>query len=179
MITGTTLVSARCFRNDKPVSGNSTKEFRKVSPLKALPLKDAKHGIIYRYFEGNWDSLPDFKTIKHKKQGLLGMISFTPKEKEEYIAFEYSGYILIPLEDVYGFSLSSDDGSRLYIDGQLVVSNDGLHATLEKSGVIALGEGYHTFRTEYFNKTGGLSLEIFIQSSKMKKQPLPAGMLFH
>ena len=36
------------------------------------------------------------------------------------------------------FYTTSDDGSSLYIDDVLVVSNDSLHAATEKSGVIGV-----------------------------------------
>ncbi len=179
MITKSTLITARCFRDEKPVSGISKKEFRKVIPKKALKLKDAKPGIGYSLYEGSWDSIPDLAKLKSTKEGILDRISFTPRTKDEYFCISYSGYVLIPLDDVYRFIVGSDDGSRLYIDGVPVVENDGLHAMVEKEGVTALDEGYHKFRLDFFNKTGAFELKVFLQNSKMQKQEVQAGMLFY
>ena len=42
------------------------------------------------------------------------------------------------LGDSVTFYTSSDDGSRLWIDGTPVVDNDGIHPPIERSGSIAL-----------------------------------------
>ena len=107
------------------------------------------------------------------------MICFDPRRQDEYFAFDYTGYLLLPYEDVYSFYTDSDDGSRLYIDGNLIVDNDGLHSLLEKEGTVPLAEGYHPFRVSYFNKTGDFDLKISIRSPLMKKEMIPGGMLFH
>jgi alpha-L-fucosidase len=179
MLKRTTIIKARCFRDGSPVSGTSSKEFRKISPLKATELKNPVPGMKYRYFEGTWDSLPDMNSLKAKKEGIIDKPDLGSRKQDEYMGFEYKGYILVPLDDVYGFSLSSDDGSKLFIDGKLVVDNDGLHAAQEKSGSVALAQGYHAIRVEYFNKTGDLNLDISIMNSKMQKQVVQPGMLFH
>ncbi len=58
--------------------------------------------------------------------------------------------INIPAEGDYTFRLTSDDGSRLYIDDQLVIDHDGLHAAEPKDGSVTLTPGYHALRIEYF-----------------------------
>eukprot|EP01052_Picozoa_sp_SAG31_P081865 SAG31_NODE_41826_length_274_cov_0.708571_1_plen_41_part_01 len=35
----------------------------------------------------------------------------------------------VPTDGSYNFATESDDGSLLYVDGQRVVDNDGLHGT--------------------------------------------------
>ena len=55
----------------------------------------------------------------------------------------------------YTFWSGSDDGSRLYIDGALVVNNDGAHSYAEVSGTVAaLTAGRHTIRVDFFEVTG-------------------------
>jgi len=57
------------------------------------------------------------------------------------------------------FTLNSDDGSMLYIDGNLVVNN-GIgrgHAPFEVSGSASLLAGVHPFRIEFFEDFGGPS----------------------
>ncbi|MGE3354951.1 MAG: PA14 domain-containing protein, partial [Planctomycetota bacterium] len=58
------------------------------------------------------------------------------------------------------FALRSDDGSKLWIDGELVVDNDGLHAAVEQSGHRALGQGLHPIEVWWFNATGGVDLQL-------------------
>lgn len=61
-----------------------------------------------------------------------------------------TGFITVEQAGNYQFKLSSDDGSRMYIDDQLVIDNDGLHGTAAKEGSIELTPGQHSFKIEYF-----------------------------
>ena len=46
----------------------------------------------------------------------------------------FSGYIDIPADGLYTFTVNSDDGSRLFIAGVQVVDNDGSHSATEVAG---------------------------------------------
>ena len=48
------------------------------------------------------------------------------------------------------FRVSSDDGVKLYIDGKLVLDNDGVHPPKVKSGKVNLSKGDHDMVLEYF-----------------------------
>ena len=54
----------------------------------------------------------------------------------------------------YAFWSGSDDGSRLYIDGALVVNNDGAHSYAEVSNTVSLAAGRHTIRVDFFEVSG-------------------------
>ena len=72
------------------------------------------------------------------------------------------GYVKVPADGLYGFVLSSDDGSTLAIDGQTAVDNDGEHATVIKSAQVALRRGYHAIEVRYFDHNGGnLDLDVY------------------
>jgi hypothetical protein len=43
----------------------------------------------------------------------------------------------------HGFQLASDDGSRLYVDGKLIVDNDGDHGTVTVAANMMLQAGWH------------------------------------
>ncbi|HTO46652.1 MAG TPA: DUF4347 domain-containing protein, partial [Burkholderiales bacterium] len=60
----------------------------------------------------------------------------------------------------YTFYSGSDDGSRLYIDGNLVVNNDGAHSYAEVSNTAALTAGQHTIRVDFFEVTGQEDLVV-------------------
>ncbi|HEX6352656.1 family 16 glycoside hydrolase [Actinophytocola sp.] len=60
----------------------------------------------------------------------------------------------------YTFRLTSDDGSRLYIDDQVVVDHDGLHGETSKDGTVTLTAGYHSLRTEFFEAGGEQVLRL-------------------
>ncbi len=182
LLKSTTILSARCFRDGKPVSGTITTEFKKVEPLKAFnisPVSGVAAGILYKYYEGAWDSLPDFNNLKPIAEGVVPDFVFTPRRQDDNFCFKYDGYVRIPESSVYTFSTSSDDGSRLWIDDQPIVNNDGLHGLGEKSGNIALEKGYHKICVAYFERTGSDNLLIFVKSQSHPKQVLPKEWLGH
>ncbi|MFE1025779.1 ricin-type beta-trefoil lectin domain protein [Streptomyces sp. NPDC058818] len=60
----------------------------------------------------------------------------------------------------YTFRLTSDDGSRLWIDDQLVVDHDGLHGPEPKDATVDLTAGYHSLRIEHFERDGGQQVTL-------------------
>ena len=66
----------------------------------------------------------------------------------------------VPADGTYTFRLTSDDGSKLYIDDQLVIDHDGLHAAEPKDGAVSLTAGYHSLRIEYFEAGGEQVLQL-------------------
>lgn len=63
------------------------------------------------------------------------------------------GSLVIADDNWHQFSLTSDDGSNLSIDGALI-NNDGLHSTQTISQVKFLKYGIHTFELDYFQGQG-------------------------
>jgi alpha-L-fucosidase len=175
----TAVLSARCFRDGKPVSGTAQTTFTKVEPRPAEKSMPARSGLAYAYYEGEWDVLPDFSKIRPADKGTQDAFDLSKKKRKERCGIEFTGYIRIPKDGVYAFTTESDDGSRLYIGGNLVVDNDGLHGMRARRGVIALGAGLHPIRVGVFNKTGGDGLAVTWQGPGFGRQPVPASALFH
>ncbi len=68
----------------------------------------------------------------------------------EWFAIDYRGRFWVRKPGKYNFALTSDDGSRLYIDGKLLIDNDGVHAAQTITGSIHLEPRLHTIRISYF-----------------------------
>ncbi|GAB5522779.1 MAG: hypothetical protein Roseis2KO_06510 [Roseivirga sp.] len=177
-IDKSTELQARLFENGVPVSGPVREKFVSVVTRPAKSISALKPGLNYRYFEGDWNVLPDFNKLKMKKAGGIANFDFTPRMQEEQFAFEYSGYLNIPADGAYRFYLSSDDGSQLFINDKLVIDNDGLHGMVEKEGWTALEKGYHSIKVTYFEKGGGDGLELSWKGPGMAKTNVPSSALF-
>jgi hypothetical protein len=52
-----------------------------------------------------------------------------------------NGYIFIENSGAYTFYLKLDDGSNLWVNGELVINNSGLHAMRERAAMLELGAG--------------------------------------
>lgn len=59
----------------------------------------------------------------------------------------------LPVDEAgqFAFELRSDDGSRLFVDGETVVDNWGDHGIQTRIGDRALSKGTHHMRVEYFD----------------------------
>jgi hypothetical protein len=75
------------------------------------------------------------------------------------IAVLYKGYITVPETGFWTFFSSSDDGSRVFVDGVQVVDNNFNQGTTERSGDIFLTAGLHQYEAQWSNGTGGLAME--------------------
>ncbi|MFY7671722.1 PA14 domain-containing protein, partial [Tenacibaculum sp. MEBiC06402] len=72
----------------------------------------------------------------------------------------FTGYFNIATEGNYNFYLSSDDGSKLFIDDVEVIDNDGLHGVVTVSGSRYLSPGLHKFVIPFFENTGAESVTL-------------------
>nr|BFE74018.1 hypothetical protein GCM10020092_073190 [Actinoplanes digitatis] len=73
---------------------------------------------------------------------------------------EVTGNVNIAAVSAYTFRLTSDDGSRLLIDGATVINHDGLHGVTSKEGAVTLTTGYHALSVDYFERDGGQQLTL-------------------
>jgi len=86
---------------------------------------------------------------------------FYPGGPVSTFAARFAGAINIATAGQYTFSTLSDDGSRLYIDNQLVVMNDGSKTALSLTGApVALSAGLHEFRLDYTQVGGSDELNL-------------------
>lgn len=135
----------------------------------------ASDGLIsYEYYEGDWTVLPDFDSLLPIKTGTIDNITLDPKDVDDFYAFRYQGKIEVPLDGEYTFYLKSDDGSKLIINDQTVVDNDGTHsAFFDVPGAITLTAGAHDLTVEYFERTGLDSLQVSWEGPDLAKDVLP------
>ena len=77
--------------------------------------------------------------------GMPGVI-----DRLEWFAIDYHADFWVEEPGKYTFSIDSDDGSNLYIDGRLIVYNDGVHQTENAIGTVKLAVGMHHLEVAYF-----------------------------
>jgi uncharacterized repeat protein (TIGR03806 family) len=138
-----------------------------------------RSGLTYEYYEITpLLSLPDFDAYQPIASGSISTFDISIYLREDDFAFRFSGVIYIGENGDYTFYTNSDDGSQLFIDGGLVVDNDGLHPEMEKSGTVPLSQGYHPIIATMFEHDGGEVLDVSWQGPSFGKQPIPAGVLY-
>lgn len=141
-------------------------------------------GVRTRYYAMNDNSiLPPFDWIPPYGQDVLSNIdipstggSFSTSGRADQVGAVYTGYITVPNNGTYSISTNSDDGSKLYVGHNLVVSNDGLHGMVTVSGNIGLQAGTHKVRAEFFERGGGAGMIVSIAGPGVPSQVIPASM---
>ncbi|ARE42355.1 Alkaline phosphatase (plasmid) [Rhodovulum sp. P5] len=86
--------------------------------------------------------------------------SFFAGGPADHFAVLYHGAYLAEEAGTYRFSLKSDDGSELWIDGVRVIDNDGLHGPATLEARVELDEGAHSIELRYFESRGGATVEL-------------------
>jgi hypothetical protein len=93
-------------------------------------------------------------------------------DRVEWFAIKYTGKFRVKRDGVYFFRLNSDDGSRLLIDNQLLIDNDGQHAPRWVRNGIRLSRGEHALKLIYFQGPGALlALQLFVTPPGRHEKP--------
>lgn len=135
-------------------------------------------GLNVDYYEADsLQSLPDFAALEPAEKGTLESVTLNLpfRRRSNHYALRFHGQILAPKKGEYRFATHSDDGSAIYIDGELVVDNDGTHGMRRREGGRVLEAGAHAFELVYFNGGGGGGLQVFWDAGGQSGQwqPIP------
>jgi hypothetical protein len=147
-------------------------------------------GIYYEYYSEypyiTWNKMPDFTMLAPTTSGIEPAISITPSPNpcpNMYNSFAYrlTGMIQIPSDGAYTFSLASDDGSALYIDGVGVVTNttSGYNGSITNSATTNLTAGPHDIVVTYYQQIQGAVLNAYWQGPGIPFQPISSNALGH
>ncbi len=90
-----------------------------------------------------------------------------------------AGEINITTPGSYTFTTTSDDGSVLFIDGNLVVNNNFFQGFTARSGTVGLGVGLHNIQIGYFQGTGGNGLLVGYTPPGGANATLPNSVLYN
>ena len=174
----TTTIKVKAFK-DGQTSKTNTIQVRKAKLQKPISPGQLKQGITYQYFEAYLHSVNEMKNLKAKKSGTIKNFTLELKEKELNFGFYFKGYIKIPKDGLYRFTLLSNDGAVLLIDKQIAVNMDGLHPAQDKTNEIPLNAGYHPISLKYFQEGGKYALQVLWQGPGFTKEKIPDSVLFH
>lgn len=83
-------------------------------------------------------------------------------KRTEWFAIRFEAPLAVETEGDYDLTITSDDGSNVYVDDLKIVDNDGVHPTTEKTGAVHLVKGTHSLRIDYYQGPGTeMALQFF------------------
>ncbi|HYO21052.1 MAG TPA: alpha/beta hydrolase-fold protein [Flavisolibacter sp.] len=133
-------------------------------------------GLSYTYYEGRWDSIPDFKKLKAVQSGFIDKdFTFQKLPSKTNFSCLFQGYIEIKEEGYYIFVLDADDGAKLFLKDKLLIDYDGQHSRREsQTFLLPLKKGFYPVRVEYFQKEEGMDLRLgYVTPGSKKPVPVP------
>jgi hypothetical protein len=78
----------------------------------------------------------------------------------EWFGIDFQGGFTVRAPGVLRLRLTSDDGSRLYIDDVLVIDNDGYHPVRTMEATVGLAAGEHRVRVPFWQGPGPFALTL-------------------
>ena len=170
-------VNKSCFIQAKAFKKGCRPGFSDFSQINIVDPQ--KNGLAYFYYEGAWNSLPEFTKVPVVKKGHVYKIGLNEiNVREDNFGLLFQGKLYISDSGEYKFFLNSNDGSQLYINKNLLINHDGLHGPAEKAAAIKLAKGFHDITVHYFQAGGGMYLELKYEGPGIKKQVIPPSVLY-
>ena len=91
----------------------------------------------------------------------------------------WTGKIQTRYDDTYTLITTSDDGVRVWVDGQPIINDWTTHGNTENTGTfVSLAGQKHDIRIEYFEGGGGAFMRLEWQSAHQARALVPTSCLF-
>ncbi|MCQ0090464.1 PA14 domain-containing protein [Roseovarius sp. M141] len=117
-------------------------------------------GEISTLADVNFDAAPDAVGTAESLNYVGTRDAFWDGGPQNWFAARYTSELTVETGGSYTFYLNSDDGSALYIDGERIISNDGLHGATERQVTVDLEAGTHDIDLRYFEAYGVQTLQL-------------------
>ncbi|MBI5774615.1 MAG: trypsin-like peptidase domain-containing protein [Verrucomicrobia bacterium] len=139
-------------------------------------------GLKYQLFPTpRLTRLPDFSTLSASAAGVAATLDTAALagERKQDFALLFEGFLRIPSAGLHRIILRSDDGSRLLLNGTLLVDNDGNHGSMDIGRRVRLAAGLHAIRLEYFQASSSQELKLLFEAPDGKVAEAGAESFFH
>jgi len=92
----------------------------------------------------------------------------------------WTGLVKAPASGTFTFVTESDDGVRLWVNGQKLIDNWTDHGSTPDQGTIPLEAGkFYDLRLEYYQNGGGAVIQLEWSGPSLPQQTIPKDCFFH
>jgi hypothetical protein len=136
-------------------------------------------GVKAQYFQGmNFNTLMVTRTDPQIDFNWGDPGGPDPTVGDDQFSARWTGEVEAAFTETYTFYTNSDDGVRLWIEGQQLVNNWTDHGPTENKGAIDLVAGNtYSLQMEYYENGGGAVAELRWSSPRTPKQVIPQAAL--
>jgi arylsulfatase A-like enzyme len=148
--------------------------------IPAVEVNNPVKGLKWNTYKGEFPWVPEISSLKLAKAGYSNKLDANIKSKKENQLIYYTGYIKIPKDGEYNFSLTTSNGAILRIHDCLVIDEDfGYKGGTKRSGEIMLKAGMHPFRLYYIQKSNDKgTLDFEWSGPDLNNQQIPSEIFF-
>lgn len=122
---------------------------------------------------------PDWDALKPVERKVVATFEELEPPRADGFGFRVRGFLEVERAGSYTFATTSDDGSTLALDGELLVDNLGQHYPIRVEASRWLDAGPHALELGWFERTGGEELKVRWSGPGFEDEPLPAQRLSH
>lgn len=138
----------------------------------------AQAGLKFDYFQPDPPNvaIETLAKLQPAASGIVPQVTLDVpnRPRTDHYALRLTGSLAVPADGAYTFYLSSDDGSRLYVNNQLLINHDGPHGMGDKAAKLELKAGRVPIVVTYYNATGGFGLDLQWTGPGVGRQSIPA-----
>ncbi|MBI9036057.1 MAG: GH92 family glycosyl hydrolase, partial [Bacteroidales bacterium] len=176
-ISASCLVKAKAFKHGYSSSVVFEKDFVKSKPIQK---KNFTPGLSYRVYNGIYRSVYDWQNDVPVRSGIYPHFSLDCRDRDQWYGLTFSGYIYIPFDDEYTFSVLANDGCQMKINSEELFESDGRKShSLMQRYKLALKAGYHQVELSYYQCSDTNELSVYWESNRITKAIIPDNNLFH
>ena len=142
------------------------------------PVLSSGDGLFAEYFLGR-----DFDTFV--RDGVESEVDFNFNRSspdglpDDNFSIRFTGQVEALFTEEYTFETTSDDGIRLFVDGELIIDNFTNHAATIDRGTIRLEAGVrYDIRLEYYERTGRAIVQLRWSSDSQSLETIPQSQLY-
>jgi hypothetical protein len=136
-------------------------------------------GLTGQYFDNRDFTAPRISRVDPTVNFDWGSGSPDGSVAADTFSVRWTGQVEAPASGSYTFFTASDDGIRLWVNGQLLVDNWTDHAPVENSGVLSLSAGQKVpIKIEYYENGGGAVAKLLWSGPGIPKQVVPQARLY-
>ena len=146
-----------------------------------------QQGIHYRYYEGPWNALPDFSKFPAFAQGTATSFDARPRRRPDNYALVFDGYVKVPRDGGYTFTLLSRDGGRLEIGSAILAESPAPVAQVcgsignmvqQTKGSLGLKKGMHPIHIAVSKTVGEDAFRLLWEGPGITPSDVPASAFF-
>jgi hypothetical protein len=136
--------------------------------------------FFYADLTGNWDLDGDLHFGELTK--IDNPVKPSPLSDGDTFSIRWTGQIDAEYDEAYSFRTFTDDGVKLWIDGDLIIDDSTMHPPKINEASKSLSADKHTIQVEYFENTGDAIVRLYWKSEHQTDgswQIIPKERLFH